>query len=87
MSAWVNEKEAGKTVLDWLFSDRFKHMIESCEPRTSDFQQGAMWGAAMAFNIIAAECPKVYVDDGREESIQVSTIKSRRNAEPEVEGE
>lgn len=87
MSAWINEREAGQTVLNWLFSDRFKSMMESCEPRTTDFQQGAMWGAAMAFNVIAAECPKIYTEDGREENIQASTIKSRENAEPEVEGE
>lgn len=42
-----------------------------------DFQRGKMIGACMAFDIIY----------GREENMQASTIKSRENAEPEVEGE
>lgn len=59
-SYFISMQEAGEVILQWLASDEFKQQLKCCDHLSTDFKQGAMWGAAMAALQINTK-PKKYL--------------------------
>ena len=52
----IDTKEFGRVILDFIGSDEFNDLINSCENGNVDFKRGAMWGMAMASMKSFTEC-------------------------------
>ena len=64
---FINTKEIGNLILDFISSDKLKELFNSAEcGQTREFQNGARWGMAMLMTYLGAEATHFYVDDNKE---------------------
>ena len=54
----IDLKEAGDLIFKMPESEQYKKILENCSNQSSDFKQGAIFGAAMTFNYISAYAKK-----------------------------